>query len=101
MNVTRRSQKQLKIQMETGLEAARDSRESRIRMGSQRLVELRLPWGRKLLGLGRGGDTKCHPTVTFQWLSLCYVNLTSIFKSTYKVNAKIIRETDHIKTVNT
>lgn len=49
MNVTRRSQKQLKIQMETGLEAARDSRESR--MGSQRLVELRLPWGRKLLGL--------------------------------------------------
>ena len=99
MNVTRRSQKQLKIQMETGLEAARDSRESR--MGSQHLVELRLPWGRKLRGLGRGGGTKCHPTITFQWLSLCYVSLTSIFKSTYKVNAKMIRETDHIETVNT
>lgn len=50
-----------------------------------------LPLGRKLLGLGRGSE--CRPTVTFQWLSLYYVSFTSIFKSTYKLNAKMIKET--------
>ena len=61
-----------------------------------------LPLGRKLLGLGRGGGgTECHPTITFQWLSLYYVSFSSIFKSTCKVNAKMIKETDRIKTINT
>ena len=57
-----------------------------------------LPLGRKLLGPGRGGGgTECHLTSTFQWLSLYYVS----FKKTCKVNAKMIKETDRIKTVNT